>query len=184
MSATDSIAEQQLHRKRFLYYQVPYVALYVAALGLIAMTHHESAGTSIFWQMFIPVVALVSLLGGWRYAGTAPGSRWAYVLKQVLHWGALVLVIQLLYARDPQDFLNDEQDGFVVMYLLGLAAILSGIYLDWRMALFGVFVLLSGVAIASIDDAAMLLTLIAGAGVAAVVATLFVRHQGTRVAAD
>ena len=180
MSASDSVADQKFNRKRFLLYHIPYVVLYVVALGLVAMTSHNAAGTSTYWQMFIPLIALVSIAGGWRFAGEPGDPRWGYLLKQVLHWGALVLVIRLLYAHNVQDFLNDEQDGFVTIYVIGLAAILSGIYLDWKMALFGLFLLLSGVAMAWVDDNAMLISLVFGAAAIGVAVSLLIRHRGAR----
>jgi hypothetical protein len=180
VSASDSVTDQQLARKRFLFQHVPYVVLYVVALGLVAMTAHDAAGTSIYWQLFIPLIALVSIAGGWRFAGEPGVPRWDYLLKQVLHWGALVLVIRLLYSHDVQDFLNDEQDGFVTIYVTGLAAILSGIYLDWKMAVFGLFMLLSGVAIAWFDDNALLLTLVFSAAAVAVAASLLIRRRVKR----
>jgi len=176
--ASDSVADQKLNRKRFLLYHIPYVVLYVVALGLVAMTSHNAAGTSIYWQMFIGLIALVSIAAGWRFVREPGNSVGHYLLKQVLHWGALVLVIRLLYTHDLQDFLNDEQDGFVTIYVLGLTAILSGIYLDWRMALFGIFLLLSGVGMAWIDDNAMLISLIAAAAAVGVAITLVFRRRG------
>jgi hypothetical protein len=178
VSTSGSIADhKQLTSRRLLLQHLPYAVLYVVALSLVAMTSHNAAGTSIYWQMFIGLVALVSIIGGWRFAGTAKDPRWVYLLKQVLHWGALVLVIRLLYTHDLQDFLNDDQDGFVTIYVLGLTAILSGIYLDWRMALFGIFLLLSGVGMSWIDDNAMLMSLIAAAAVVGVAVTLVFRRR-------
>jgi hypothetical protein len=171
-----SASDLQLERKRFMFYQLPYLVLYVAAIGLVAMTAHDASGMSSYWQFFIPLVALVSILGGWRWAGTTSNERWTFVLRQVLHWGALILVLRLLYAHAVQDFLNDEQDAFVSIYLVGLAAVLSGIYIDWKMALFGLFLLLSGVAIAWLNDNWMILTLVVGgAAVVAIVLSLVVR---------
>ena len=179
MSNPGSIADhKKLTPKRLLLQHIPYAVLYLVALGLVAMTSHNAAGTSIYWQLFIGLVALVSIIAGWRFAGASDHPRWVYLLKQVLHWGALVLVIRLLYTHDLQDFLNDEQDGFVTIYVLGLTAILSGIYLDWRMALFGIFLLLSGVGMAWIDDNAMLISLIAVAAAVGVAATLVFRRRG------
>jgi hypothetical protein len=170
------VSPQQLERKRFLLYQLPYLVLYIVALGLVAMTAHDATGMSDYWQMFIPLVALVSILGGWRWAGAAGSARWGYILRQVLHWGALVLVIQLLFAHAVQDFLNDQQDAFVSVYLIGLAALLSGIYLDWKMALFGVFLVLSGVALAWLNENWLMLSLvIGGAGVVAAAVSLVIR---------
>jgi hypothetical protein len=171
-----SASEEQLNRKRFLIYQLPYLVLYVAGIGLVAMTSHDAAGMSIYWQMFIPLVALASILGGWRWAGEGSSERWTYILRQVLHWGVLVLVIRLLYAHAVEDFLNDEQAAFVTIYVIGLGAVLSGIYLDWKMALFGFFLLLSGVAIAWLNDNWMMLTLVVGgAGAVAIAVSLFVK---------
>jgi hypothetical protein len=65
------------------------------------------------------------------------------VLRQVAHWGALLVVIHLLFEVDVQHFLRSETDGFIIVYLLGLASILSGLYLDWKMAVFGLFLIFS-----------------------------------------
>ncbi|MFZ1535904.1 MAG: hypothetical protein WAT23_00740 [Chromatiaceae bacterium] len=179
MSTSSSVADQKnLTPKRLLLHHLPYGVLYVVALGLVAMTSRDAAGTSLYWQMFIGLVALVSIIGGWRFAGTSNDPRWVYLSKQVLHWGALVLVIRLLYTHNLQDFLNDEQDGFVTIYVLGLTAILSGIYLDWRMALFGLFLLLSGVGMAWIDNNAVLISLIAAAAAVGFGVTLLFRLRG------
>jgi hypothetical protein len=172
-----SPTDQQLERKRFMLYNLPYVLLYVAAFGLVALTAHNAADTSTYWQMFIPLMALVSILGGWRWAGASGDPRWMYVARQVLHWGALILVIRLLYAHDVQDFLNDEQDSFVIIYMVGLAAVLSGIYLDWKMAVFGLFLLFSAVGMAWLDDNAMLLLIVGVVALAAVVVSLLVRGK-------
>ncbi len=161
MSTTDP----QLERKRFLIYQLPYVVLYLVALVLVAMTAHDAAGMSNYWQLFIPPLALVSILGGWHWAGSSRSERWNYIVRQLLHWGALVLVIRLLYAHAVQDFLNDEQGAFVTIYVIGLATVLSGIYVDWKMAVFGAFLLLSGIAIAWLNDNWMLLVLVIGGAV-------------------
>jgi len=92
-----SVADQRkLTPKRLLLQHIPYAVLYVVPLGLVAMTSHDAAGTSFYWQLFIGLVALVSIVAGWRFAGISGHPRLVYLLKQVLHWGALVLVIRLL----------------------------------------------------------------------------------------
>jgi hypothetical protein len=142
------------------------------------MTAQDAAKMSTNWQLFIPVVALVSILGGWHWAGTSAGQRWTYILRQVVHWVALIMVIRLLYAHAVQDFLNDEQDAFVTIYVIGLAAVLSGIYLDWKMALFGIFLLLSGVGIAWLKDNYLLLMLgMGGVSMVAVGWSLLIRGR-------
>jgi hypothetical protein len=67
--------------------------------------------------------------------------------------------------------------------VLGLTAILSGIYLDWRMAVFGLFLLLSGFGMAWIDDNAMTISLIGATAAGAIIVTLmFRRHKKPKLA--
>jgi hypothetical protein len=74
--------------------------------------------------------------------------------------------------------LKAETDGFVIIYILGLAGILSGLYLDWKMAVFGLFLIFSGVVIAFLDNNALLLA-VGGTATLAVIVTAFVwiRYQ-------
>lgn len=164
---------------KLLIANVPYLILYAIAIVLIAMTDSDPLSAKPSWGYFIPLIGVVSALSGWsRYAGRDWEQHAQYLLKQVLHWGALLLVIRLLFLTDVQHFLRAEDDGFVIVYLVGLTSILAGIYLDWKMAIFGLFLISSGVVIAFLDDNVLLLTL-GGMGLAAVIVTalLWIRFQ-------
>lgn len=153
---------------------VPYIVLYAFAVVLIAMTDSDPASAQGAWKYFIPLVGLVSTVGGWsQHAGTEWQTRTRYLLRQFAHWTSLLVVIHLLFQQDVQHFLRAETDGFVIVYVLGLAAILSGLYLDWKMAVFGLFLIFSGVVIAFLDDNALLIA-IGGTATMAVVGTAFV----------
>lgn len=155
--------------RRLLVANAHYLVLYCIAILLVALTDSNPQAVSRYWQWFVPVVALASILDGWR--DSRQGAL-GYLIRQLLHWGALMLVILLLFLPEMQHFLNAETDGFVVAYLLGLTALLAGVHGAWRMGVFGVFLLLSGVAIGFLSDNALLVTLI-GVGCVALVMTLF-----------
>jgi len=167
---------------KFTLATLPYLTLYLIAVVLIAMTDHNPASTQDIWNYFIPLVAIVSTVSSWsRHAGDIWQTRSRYILRQLVHWGALLLVIHLLFQSDVQHFLKAETDGFVIIYILGLASILSGLYLDWKMAVFGLFLIFSGVIIAFLDDNALLIV-IGGTATMAVIATAFIwikHHQNT-----
>jgi hypothetical protein len=76
-----------------------------------------------------------------------------------------------LFQTDVQHFLRAETDGFIIIYLLGLASILSGLYLDWKMGVFGLFLIFSGVFIAYLDNNALLIA-IGGIATLAVIGTI------------
>jgi hypothetical protein len=88
--------------------------------------------------------------------------------RQARHWVFAALLSGLL-----------EPSGRI--YILGLAGILSGLYLDWKMALFGLFLIFSGVVIAFLDNNALLIA-VGGTATIAVIMTAFVwiRHQQRR----
>ncbi|MBK1720724.1 hypothetical protein [Thiocystis violacea] len=152
-----------------------YIGLYGVAIFLISLTDHDPASAQDSWYLFIPIIGLVSAIGGWRlHAGSTAGSRLYYVIQLLLHWGSLMLVISLLFMADVQHFLRAEDDGFVIIYLAGLTSMLAGIYLDWKMAVFGLFLLLSGVGIAFLDDNALLIALSTGAVMAVIITILIV----------
>jgi hypothetical protein len=153
----------------------PYILLFIVTIWLVSATDNDAAKAGLYWQYFVPVVGLVSIIGGWAKRGESSAG---YLIKQVLHWGALSLVIYLLFLEPMQQFLNAESHGFVTAYMVGLAAILSGIYLDWKMAVFGAFVVGSAVAIGYLEDNALLI--VSGVAFAAVVVILVMRKLGTR----
>ena len=165
---------------------LPYVVLYAIGVVLIAMTDRNPASTQGAWDYFIPLVGLVATFSGWHHhAGDIWQTRARYVLRQVLHWASLLLVIHLLFQSDVQHFLKAQTDGFVIIYILGLGAILSGLYLDWKMAVFGLFLIFSGVFIAFLDDNALMIV-ISGTATMAVIVTAFIwiRYQESREAQD
>ncbi|WP_206171843.1 hypothetical protein, partial [Thiorhodococcus mannitoliphagus] len=105
---------------KFTLATLPYIMLYSISVVLIAMTDHNPASAQGAWDFFIPLVALVSTFSGWaRHAGDIWQTRARYLLKQIAHWGALLIVIHLLFQSDVQHFLRAETDGFVIVYILG-----------------------------------------------------------------
>ncbi|KAA6186916.1 hypothetical protein F2Q65_03230 [Thiohalocapsa marina] len=157
---------------RVLLINSPYILIYAATIWLVALTDSDPDKASKYWQYLLPVVGLVSVIGGWSQTRI---SRARYLTQQVLHWGALMLVTFLLFVPTMEHFLDAQTHGFVVAYMLALAAILSGIYLDWKMGIFGLFLVGSAVGIGFLNNNAMLLTLI-GIGMAGVAVTLVVRR--------
>jgi hypothetical protein len=162
---------------KVLFVSLPYLVLYVASIVLTAMTDAEPERATQLWKMFMPFVALVSVIGGWRFSGESAKEKAIYVGKQVLYWGAVLAVINLLFMGDTAHFLNAESQGFIVAYVLGLSALLSGIYIDWKMSLFGAFLIASTVGIAFLDDNAVLIST-GGVAVAGIAITVLLRRSG------
>ena len=138
---------------------VPYVVLYVVAIWLVAMTDSSPDRAGRLWLWFVPTVGLIAIHGGWQRMKSSGDSLPGYLIRQILHWGATAGVLHLLFWPTVMVYLNAETHGFVDIYILGLAALLAGVHVDWKMGLFGLFLVGSGIGIAFLDDNAMLITL-------------------------
>jgi dipeptide/tripeptide permease len=156
---------------RALFVSLPYLVLYIASIVFIAMTDSDPATSSDYWKFFMPLVVLVSVVGGWHSSGVTGKDKAIYIARQIIAWGAVLLIINLLFLGDTANFLNAEAKGFVVAYILGLAALITGIYIDWKMALYGLALIASAVGIAFLDDNAMMIS-IGGIALAGIVITI------------
>lgn len=176
---TDAERSSQTSWTRVLLVSLPYLVLYIAAIVLIAMTDADPEQSAGLWKLFMPVVALVSVIGGWRFSGEDMKEKMLYIGKQVLYWAAVLAGIYLLFMGDTPHFLNAESQGFVVAYILGLSALLSGIYVDWKMSVFGAFLIASAIGIAFLDDNAVLISI--GGIVVAAITILVMRRSSKTV---
>lgn len=163
---------------RLLLVNIPYFALYLISVWLIALTDENPIEAATRWQLFIPLVALVSVIDGWH---DTRGPKPTYLIQQVLHWGALMAATWLLFLPEMESYMNAESHGFIAAYMLGLTAILSGIYFEWKMSVFGAFLIASAVGIAFLSDNALMMTLIGGAVLGIVITLLLRRRRAAEV---
>ncbi|AHF03003.1 hypothetical protein MARPU_03285 [Marichromatium purpuratum 984] len=119
---------------------LPSVFIYVAAVILVLFARDDLASTTQYWEFFLPVVAFVSLLSGWSQAYALDRSRFVYMIKQILHWGAFGSLLWALQEHGVRDAITAEQFNLTQLYVLALAALVAGLYLDTRMFLFGLFI--------------------------------------------
>jgi len=148
---------------------LPYAVLYVVAISLVSATTSEPLKAAHRWQLFIPLVGLVATLGGWHRSGEGAGNKAWYLLQQVMHWGALAIVVNLLFMSSMRHFLDLQSDAFILIYLLGFSAILSGIYMDWNMLGFGVFLIASAIIYGYVVDHLTIIISLSGIAVASVI---------------
>lgn len=162
--------------KTFFLVQLPFIILYITTLCLVALTEHDFGSVKLYWQMFILCIALVSILSGWHSAGTGRQEKSLYVLKQLMHWGVTLVMIRLLYTHDFKDFLDNELAGFIMLYVMGLSAMLAGIHSDWKIGVFGIFLTLSALSLGWLEDNTMLLTVVSIIAVIGIVLTLMLKR--------
>jgi len=123
---------------------VAYAILYALTVGGILYMAADAEGAVPYWEALIGIVAVVGILVGWSSSRRGGFGRIGYLVRSLLQWGALVLVLYLLVLYQGHLELDAMGTETLLIYVLGLVCFMAGLYLDTRMALFGVFLIGTG----------------------------------------
>lgn len=165
---------------RFGLTQWPYLLMYALAVIGVAWTSRHPEASGLYWEILAPIFALICVAARWPDPADWR-SRRRLLWEQALHWGVFVLTMQLLFLPDVQQMIDSDVIGLFVLYLLGMATFLPGVYYSiWQLCLVGVGLVLSVPAIASVEQSVLLILLLVFV-IASVGATvLWFRRRGGR----
>jgi hypothetical protein len=139
--------------------ELPYGAIIVLALVGISWTSVSSSGTTVYWVILTPVLAVICIAAGWRH--TVSGQRVAMAITQVLQWAAVLAAMWLMQISDENAVLNSNETGLVLLTLLALGVFVSGLNLrSWKLCVTGAFLAVCVPVVAWVEHAALLLLLV------------------------
>ncbi|MCG6942024.1 MAG: hypothetical protein LJE69_12335 [Thiohalocapsa sp.] len=118
---------------------LPLLILFVATLVLFWLTQKGVGATTTYWEFFLPVVAVVSLISGWSQSYVSNNNRVWYLVRQIVNWGAIIGLLYILNTQGYRELMNDQQYTGLVIYLLALGTVLAAIQMDIKMVFFAVF---------------------------------------------
>jgi hypothetical protein len=145
------------YQSPFLFALLPQIILFVTAVVLFWLSQDDMAGTIEYWEYFIPVIALISLISGWSQSYLSNELRAWYLFKQIVHWGA---VFGLLYAANGQglrEAIDAQQYTSIVIYLIAFATLLAAVHMDFKLFFFSLFMVFCAYLLAAPADNAMLI---------------------------
>jgi hypothetical protein len=120
---------------------LPLLILFAATVVLFWLSKDNLASTVKYWEIFLPVVAVVSLISGWAQSYVSDSNRLWYLLRQIVTWGSVIGLLYIMNTQGLRAPLSDQQYGGLVIYLLALATLVAAIQMDIKMIFFGVFAL-------------------------------------------
>jgi hypothetical protein len=150
--------------------ELPFTIVLILTIAGVAYTSFSKQPIVAYWEILAPIIALVCVGAGWQEAGDKAG-RLRLVVTQVLHWGAFLLVMNMLLLSSVQRIFTAQATALAIFTLLALGTFTAGIQvLSWQVCLLGLIMALGIPAIAWIENSALLVVLIVGAviGVGAV----------------
>jgi hypothetical protein len=162
--------------RAFLIRDWPYLAMLGSAVLGVAFTSIAPEPMTAYWEILVPFFAAVCVLTRWRDSQHQK-LLWRLIRIEALHWGAVLVAMQLVFITDVRQMMNAIAAGLMVMTLLALGTFTAGAQIGaWRICLVGA-VLAMGVPFAAWLARATLLLLLAGILLSAFVAFAFAHHR-------
>ena len=131
-----------LLRRLFRLKDIGFYLMIALAWAGAAYTDADAQGSRWYWHGLIPVFGLICIITQWPYVEPTVKARAMLVLRQILHWGGLLLLMQLVFVATTDGFmdaLDDRQASFLLMLNVTLTTFLAGLYFNWRLCVVALF---------------------------------------------
>jgi hypothetical protein len=152
-------AHSRFRPRSFLIREWPYFAILILALFGVAYTSISQTPMRGYWIALAPFIGLVCVIIRWKDAANHE-ERLRLIWTQSLHWGAVLLAMQLLFIADVAQMMNSDASALSVLTLLGLSTFLAGVHIgSWRICLVGALLGAGVPEIAWLEQSALLLLL-------------------------
>ena len=118
---------------------LPLLILFGAAAALFWLSNEDLAGTFKYWEVFVPVVAILSLFSGWGRSQIRGDRPLWYLIRQFVHWGTVIGLLYLFNVVGFRELLTDQQYTVILLAVLAAATLLVAIHMDFKLVLFALF---------------------------------------------
>jgi hypothetical protein len=118
---------------------LPLFILFAAAAALFWLTTQDLTGADRYWEVFLPVVAVLALFSGWGPSQMAGNSQLGYLIRQVVHWGTFVGLVYLFNLVGFRELLSDQQYMVVLVAMLAGATLIAAFQMDFKLVVFALF---------------------------------------------
>jgi len=169
-------------RASVLYRQLPYVvvlALAISGVAYMNVSHQPLVG---YWEFLTLAMGVVCVVTEWPKVDDRQ-ARFQLILKQALHWGAVLIAMNIMLLSGVQQLLPSPATSLVLLMLMALGTFLAGLNLSsLQICFLGVAMAFAVPAIAWFKQSALFL-LLGGVLLIGLALTFWPRRQAERVAA-
>lgn len=153
-------ADRKIHAPAIVR-ELPYAFVLSAVLAGIAYTSLTHRPIAFYWELLVPVLALLCVVAGWHSAPDQK-AKLRLVATQVAHWLAFLVGMNLVFLPSVQNMLNANSTGLAILLLLALGTFIAGVHMpSWKMCALGLVMACFVPAIAWLEAATLVVLLIA-----------------------
>jgi hypothetical protein len=165
----------------FLQRKLLFVVLLVLAIVGVAYTNISQQPLVGYWEFLALTTGIVCIVTQWSNAREKQ-ARTRLIITQALHWGAILVTMNIVLLSGVQSMLPTPATGLVLLTLLALGTFLAGVnFLSPQICFLGVAMAVAVPAIAWFKQSALFL-LLAAILVIGLVVTFWPRRAGERFA--
>jgi len=113
----------------FIRRQLPYIVVLVLAISGVAYTNISHQPLIGYWEFLTLAMGIVCVVTEWGKADDKQG-RVQLILKQALHWGAILVTMNIMFFSGVQQLLPSPATSLVLLMLLALGTFLAGLHLS------------------------------------------------------
>jgi len=139
---------------------IPYVVMVALAMAASAYTDAAPEASFAVWQLVPPVFAIIAIGTQWGRTEATTNARLRLVGRQVMHWGALWLAMQVLRLPLFKVVMTADAMGITALLLATLSTLMAGIYLNWRFFVVGALMVGALLAVAFLEESALTISLL------------------------
>ncbi|MGH6674376.1 MAG: hypothetical protein ACRECV_20715 [Xanthobacteraceae bacterium] len=169
--ASDPQVHSRARHLSFWIRELPFSLVLIFILIGVAYISFSRKPITAYWEILAPLIALLCVGSGWHGAPDTRARLWL-VAKQVLHWAAFLVVMNLVLLASVQRLFTATTTGLTIFTLLALGTFTAGVHvLSWQVCLLGLIMALGIPAIAWVENSALIFLLLAGVivGIGAVI---------------
>src|SRR5262245_37067861 len=113
----------------FVRRQLPYLVVLALAICGVAYTNISHQPLVGYWEFLALAVGVVCVVTEWGKADDKQG-RVQLILKQALHWGAILGAMNIMLFSGVQQLLPSPATSLVLLMLLAVGTFLAGVHLS------------------------------------------------------
>ncbi|MDE1569537.1 hypothetical protein [Aquabacter sediminis] len=137
--------------------EAPYIIMLLLTVGGVAYSALARSPLQHYWELVTLFNCAACIYEGWGREGQ---RRWRVVWTQLLHWGAFLVAMTLLFLPSVQAVANVNSTGLAILLLLALGTFVAGVHTaSWRVGLNGVVLAACVPVVAWLDQSALVVTL-------------------------
>lgn len=127
------------------------VLLVLSVIG-VGITDFSPAMSHYYWLTMILVFAIAAMFEGYKKAQEKNLPVKNDLIIHLLHWTGALFAVLAVYAFLHTGRIDFEQTGLMILLILALATFLDGIRLGWRFSLAGIFLGITAILMAYVEE--------------------------------